>query len=105
VPAQFVVKKGPTGKFRFNLVATNGQVIATSEAYETKAKALAGVESVRRNAAGAVLVDGTAPTAKPAARATAGTAPARKPAAKKAPAAKKPAVRKAVKKAVKKAAY
>lgn len=109
MPAQFVVKKGPTGKFRFNLVATNGQVIATSEAYETKAKALAGVESVRRNAAGAVLVDGTAPTAKPAAKpaakATAGTAPARKPAAKKAPAAKKPAVKKAVKKAVRKAAY
>jgi uncharacterized protein YegP (UPF0339 family) len=24
-----VLKKGSTGKFRFNLVATNGQVIAT----------------------------------------------------------------------------
>jgi hypothetical protein len=33
---QFVLKKGSTGKFRFNLVATNGQVIATSEAYESK---------------------------------------------------------------------
>jgi hypothetical protein len=32
--AKFVLKKGSTGKFRFNLVATNGQVIATSEAYE-----------------------------------------------------------------------
>lgn len=31
--AKFVLKKGSTGKFRFNLVATNGQVIATSEAY------------------------------------------------------------------------
>jgi hypothetical protein len=30
-------------------------------------KALAGIESVRGNAAGAVLVDGTAPVAKPAA--------------------------------------
>ena len=28
--AKFVLKKGSTGKFRFNLVATNGQVIATS---------------------------------------------------------------------------
>ena len=34
--AKFVLKKGSTGKFRFNLVATNGQVIATSEAYESK---------------------------------------------------------------------
>jgi uncharacterized protein YegP (UPF0339 family) len=67
VPAKFVVKKGSTGKYRFNLVASNGQVIATSEAYETKAKAMAGIESVRKNAAGAVLVDGTAPAAKPAA--------------------------------------
>jgi uncharacterized protein YegP (UPF0339 family) len=38
--AKFVLKKGSTGKFRFNLVATNGQVIATSEAYESKASAI-----------------------------------------------------------------
>ena len=30
--AKFVPKKGLTGKRRFNLVATNGQVIATSGA-------------------------------------------------------------------------
>jgi uncharacterized protein YegP (UPF0339 family) len=34
--AKFVLKKGSTGKFRFNLVAINGQVIATSVAYERK---------------------------------------------------------------------
>jgi uncharacterized protein YegP (UPF0339 family) len=38
--AKFVLRKGSTGKFRFNLVATNGQVIATSEAYESKASAI-----------------------------------------------------------------
>jgi len=48
--AKFVLKKGSTGKFRFNLVATNGQVIATSEAYESKASAINGIESVKRNA-------------------------------------------------------
>jgi uncharacterized protein YegP (UPF0339 family) len=48
--AKFVLKKGSTGKFRFNLVATNGQVIATSEAYESKASANKGIESVKRNA-------------------------------------------------------
>ena len=34
--AKFVLKKGSTGKYHFNLVATNGQVIATSESYESK---------------------------------------------------------------------
>jgi uncharacterized protein len=48
--AKFVLKKGSTGKYGFNLVATNGQIIATSEAYESKASALKGIESVKRNA-------------------------------------------------------
>jgi uncharacterized protein YegP (UPF0339 family) len=48
--AKFVLKKGSTGKFRFTLVATNGQVIATSEAYESTASAIKGIESVKRNA-------------------------------------------------------
>ena len=34
--AKFVLKKGSTGKYRFNLVATNGQIIATSEAMRAK---------------------------------------------------------------------
>jgi uncharacterized protein YegP (UPF0339 family) len=57
--ATFVVKKGSTGKFRFNLIATNGQVIATSESYESKAAALKGVESVKKNAAAAPVDDQT----------------------------------------------
>jgi uncharacterized protein YegP (UPF0339 family) len=43
--AKFGLKKGSTGRFRFNLVATNSQVIATSEAYESKASAINGIES------------------------------------------------------------
>ncbi len=58
--AKFVLKKGTTGKFHFNLVATNGQVIATSEAYESKAAALNGIESVKKNAPVAELDDQTA---------------------------------------------
>jgi len=57
--ARFVLKKGSTGKFRFSLVATNGQVIATSEAYESKASAVNGIESVKRNAADAAIDDQT----------------------------------------------
>ena len=57
--AKFIVKAGRTGKYRFNLVASNGQVIATSDAYETRRACLAGVESVRKNAAKAELEDRT----------------------------------------------
>ena len=57
--AKFVLKKGATGKFRFNLVATNGPVIATSEAYESKASAIKGIESVKRNAPDAEIDDQT----------------------------------------------
>jgi hypothetical protein len=32
--AKFVLRQGSTGKFHFNLVAPNGQVIASSESYE-----------------------------------------------------------------------
>ena len=57
--AKFVLKQGSIGKFRFNLVAPNGQVIATSEAYETKASAINGIESVKRNAPSAEIDDQT----------------------------------------------
>jgi uncharacterized protein len=56
---KFVLKKGTTGKFHFNLVAGNGQVIATSEAYESKESALRGIESVKANAPGAQVDDQT----------------------------------------------
>jgi uncharacterized protein YegP (UPF0339 family) len=62
VAAKFVLKQGSTGEFRFNLVATNGQVIATSEAYESKSGALNGIESVKKNAAGASVDDQTTGT-------------------------------------------
>ncbi|MBV9215224.1 MAG: YegP family protein [Acidobacteria bacterium] len=47
---KFEIKKGGTGKFRFNLKASNGQVILTSEAYDSRAAAVKGIESVKRNA-------------------------------------------------------
>ena len=57
--AKFVLKKGSTGKFRFNLVAPNGQVIATSETYESKASVINGIKSVKRNAPNAEVDDQT----------------------------------------------
>ncbi|HWL76743.1 YegP family protein [Microbacterium sp.] len=45
------------GQYRFNLKASNGQVIATSEGYSSKASALNGIESVRKNAPDAPVVE------------------------------------------------
>ena len=56
---KFVVKKGTTGKFRFNLLSKNGQVVATSEAYNSKASAMGGIRAVRSLAADAAIEDQT----------------------------------------------
>jgi uncharacterized protein YegP (UPF0339 family) len=56
---KFVLKKGTSGKFHFNLLATNGQVIASSETYESKSAALNGIESVKKNAPDAQVDDQT----------------------------------------------
>jgi len=45
----FVIEKGSTGKYRFNLRAGNSEKILTSEAYDTKDGAEGGIASVRRN--------------------------------------------------------
>jgi len=50
VAGKFELFKDVGGKFRFRLKAGNGQIIASSEAYETKAAAQNGVKSVRTNA-------------------------------------------------------
>jgi uncharacterized protein YegP (UPF0339 family) len=55
--AKFVLRKGSSGKFHFNLQSANGQVIATSETYESKAAAINGIESVKKNAPVAAIDD------------------------------------------------
>ena len=49
-PGKFMVEKDPGGTYRFTLVASNGQVIATSTPYERRQAALNGIESVRKSA-------------------------------------------------------
>lgn len=46
---RFEVTKGKTGKFQFRLHAGNKRVILTSEAYTSKAAALAGIDAVRKS--------------------------------------------------------
>jgi uncharacterized protein YegP (UPF0339 family) len=93
MPGKFVVKKGSTGKFRFNLLSTNGQVVATSEAYNSKASALGGIRSVKRLAGDAPVEDQTTKEWAEAEQARKATATAKKAAAtaKKRAAAKKAA--------------
>lgn len=50
---KFVVRETATG-IKFDLKATNGQVIATSEVYSSKAACLKGIESVKNNCVGEV---------------------------------------------------
>jgi uncharacterized protein YegP (UPF0339 family) len=57
MPGKFVIKKGSSGQFHFNLVSTNGQVVATSETYTTKESCKEGIESVRRLAPDATVDD------------------------------------------------
>lgn len=48
---KFIVDKRKNGEFQFNLKASNGQVILSSEGYAAKASCLNGIESVKKNAA------------------------------------------------------
>jgi uncharacterized protein len=59
VETRFEKKASTNGKFYFNLKATNGQIIGTSEMYEAVAGRNNGVASVRKNAPDATVTDTT----------------------------------------------
>jgi uncharacterized protein YegP (UPF0339 family) len=54
---KFELYADKAGKYRFRLKAANGEIIAVSEAYESKASAKNGIESVRKNAPDAPVVE------------------------------------------------
>lgn len=56
---KFVVTVDKGGKYRFNLVAGNGQVVASSQGYESKSSCLSGCDAVKRAAADAEIDDRT----------------------------------------------
>ena len=55
---KFVIKKTNTG-IKFDLKAGNGEIIANSEVYKTKASCLNGIKSVQKNSALAQVEDTT----------------------------------------------
>jgi len=94
--AKFVVFYDKAKKIRFRLVAPNGEIIATGEAYESKASCLNGIKSIQKNAPIAAIVDETLvkePADKKAApkKAASKKAAPKKAASKKAAPKKKPA--------------
>ena len=48
---KFELKKSKNGKTFFNLLASNGQIILSSEMYESKSSAINGIASVQKNSA------------------------------------------------------
>jgi len=54
---QFEIYKDGVGKFRFRLKAPNMQIIAVGEAYESKGGCKKGIESIKKNAPIANVID------------------------------------------------
>ncbi len=54
---KFEVYKDKKGEFRFRLKASNGQVIAIGEGYSTKKACLNGIDSIKKNAANAKVIE------------------------------------------------
>jgi len=107
LPAKFQLKKGTTGKYRFVVLASNGQVVATSQTYERKASAMAGIRSIEKIVTSAAPVEDTTTKEWAAAEAAKKAAGAKKPVKKstgKTAAAKRAAPKAVVKRAGPKAA-
>jgi hypothetical protein len=54
---KFEVYADSKGEFRFRLKAPNGEVIAVSEGYTSKSACMNGIESVKKNAPKATVVE------------------------------------------------
>lgn len=54
---KFELYTDKAGEYRFRLKAGNGEVIAISEGYSSKSSALNGIDSVKRNAPDAEVVE------------------------------------------------
>ena len=57
--ACYAKKTTASGKYRFNLIASNGQVVGASQNYASASGRNNGIASVKKNGRGAKLVDKT----------------------------------------------
>jgi len=56
---KFTIYKDKGDQFRFRIVATNGNILASSEGYAAKASAQSAIDRIKSDAAGAAVVDET----------------------------------------------
>ena len=55
--AKFEIFLDRKKQYRFHLKASNGETIAASQAYDTKAACIKGIKSIQKNAPAAEIVD------------------------------------------------
>jgi uncharacterized protein YegP (UPF0339 family) len=67
--AKFEIFMDRKKQYRFHLRASNGEVIAASQAYENRAACIKGIKAIQKNAPAAVISD-PEETAKKVAKAT-----------------------------------
>ena len=85
--AKFEIFQDRKKQYRFHLKASNGEIIAASQAYENKAACIKGIKAIQKNAPAAVIIDpeeaakkaAKAVPAKRGAKAASSGAEARKP--------------------------
>ena len=56
---KFVMKTTKNGKIKFDLKASNGQIIGVGEGYKAKKSCMNGIKSICKNAADAKIEDTT----------------------------------------------
>ncbi|WP_440953771.1 YegP family protein [Methanococcoides sp. FTZ1] len=54
---KFEIYADKSGKYRFRLKARNGEIIATGQSYSTKAACMNGIQSIKKNAADAEIIE------------------------------------------------
>jgi uncharacterized protein YegP (UPF0339 family) len=56
---KFTIYKHAKGEFRFRIVATNGNILASSQGYSAKASAKSAIDRIKSDAADADVMDET----------------------------------------------
>lgn len=62
---KYVISRNPKGKYHFDLLAANSEIILSSQMYQARKGALKGIRSVVKNAPKAPVLDSTDKKAKP----------------------------------------
>jgi uncharacterized protein YegP (UPF0339 family) len=87
--AKFEIFTDRKKQYRFHLKASNGEIIAASQAYENKAACIKGIKAIQKSAPTAEIID-----PEEAVKKAAKTAPAKSGVKAASPSAKKPRSRK-----------